>query len=59
MSKTIAVQGTFVAVRADGTWVLTVSTKTSPVELEFTPEAWAKLAESARWCKGNLANDTK
>ena len=50
-NKTILVQGTSVAVRADGMLVLMVATKTSPVELEFTPEAWMKLAESARWFK--------
>lgn len=47
--KTIRAQGTAVSVLADGTRVLVVTTKTSPVEIEFTPEEWEKLAESARW----------
>ena len=48
-NKTIVVQGTSVSELANGTRVLVVTTMASPVELQFTPEAWEKLAGSARW----------
>jgi hypothetical protein len=51
MTKMGEVQGTSVSVRADGILVLVVATKTGAMELEFTPEAWARLAESAKWFK--------
>ena len=57
MNKPIEVQGTTVSVRADGMLVLVVMTETGAMELEFTPAAWARLAESAGWFKTN--EDTK
>lgn len=51
----IKVVGTVLSESASGTKILTISTKTVEIELEFSPEQWRKLEESAGWHRRDLS----
>jgi hypothetical protein len=53
LKEPIHVQTVVLTESPDGTRLLSISSKTGPLELEFSAEVWKRLSESARWFYSN------
>jgi hypothetical protein len=48
-SKVIVASSVILSELADGMRSLTIPSKTETIIIEFAPEVWARLADSAKW----------